>query len=108
MYCSSSGTVRAGTEGCTTSTLGSPATKATGTSVALGSKLWSGALAAATRMALLCISSVWPSAGARATGCAAISPPAPVRFSATTGTPRRGARRSAISRARMSVMPPAA
>ena len=52
-------------------------------------------------------SKVWPSAGARATSMAAMLPPAPGLFSTITGWPSVLPMSSAISRASVSVVPPA-
>src|SRR5262245_63895206 len=57
--------------------------------------------------ALLIISAVVPSLGARATASAAVVPPAPTRFSTTTGWPRISESGCATMRAAMSVPPPA-
>src|SRR5262245_34681223 len=57
--------------------------------------------------ALLIISAVYPSLGARATASAAVVPPAPTRFSTTTGWPRISESGCATMRAAMSVPPPA-
>src|SRR5471032_1293473 len=57
--------------------------------------------------ALLIISAMYPSFGALATALAAVTPPAPTRFSTTTGCPRISDNGSATIRAAMSVPPPA-
>ena len=55
----------------------------------------------------LCISSVWPSGADLATASAPIAPPAPPRFSTTTGWPMLSLMRWATMRATTSVVPPA-
>ncbi len=50
--------------------------------------------------------SVWPSGAAPATACVPLLPPAPGRLSTPTCWPRRAPRRSATTRAPVSVTPP--
>src|SRR5262245_44539440 len=51
-------------------------------------------------------SRVWPSGGALTTAAVAIEPPAPARFSITTGLPSRSCSFGAIARITTSMLPP--
>ena len=103
----SSFTVRAGSAGLATSTFGVLAISDTGWKsrcVSNGS-FWrsSGVI---TKVAAI-ISSVWPSAGARATASVPRMVLAPGRFSTSTGWPKVSAARGAIERLNRSSTPPA-
>jgi hypothetical protein len=87
--------VCAGTEGCTTSSASASATSATGAKSATGSYgSFASRLTLTAWVPTLPITRVWPSGADFATASAPMLPPAPVRFSTTTGWPQASVRRA--------------
>ena len=98
---------RAGSEGCTVSKVGVPPSSMMGAKFLKMSNGRLGSMAGRVTKVLEMITSVLPSAGARATMSSPMTPDAPGRFSTTTVVPKAGPSSLLTVRARKSSVPPA-